>query len=87
MSFVALAMVLGHFAIYGIAQETDEGTPAHLFSVLMILQGPIIALFAVRWLMARTAPDPANPRVSRRRRSGSNRRRSLPHLETGLATR
>jgi hypothetical protein len=56
MSFVALAMVLGHFAIYGIVPETDEGTPAHVFQLLMILQGPIIALFAVRWL--RRAPLP-----------------------------
>ena len=66
MSFVALAMVVGHFAIYGIVHETDEGTPAHVFQLLMILQGPIIGLFAVRWLRRRTAPDPANPWVSRR---------------------
>lgn len=56
MSFVALTMVLGHFAIYGIVHAPDEGTPAHIFQLLMILQGPIVALFAARWL--RRAPLP-----------------------------
>jgi len=36
--------------------DTDEGTPAHIFQLLMILQVPIIGIFAVRSL--RRAPLP-----------------------------
>ena len=50
LSAAALAMVVGHFAIYGIAHEADEGTPAHVFQLLMIMQAPIIATFVVRGL-------------------------------------
>ena len=50
MSFGALAMVLGHVAIYGIVREADEGTAAHLFQLLMVAQLPIVAYFAIKWL-------------------------------------
>ena len=50
MSLVALAIVVGHFAVYGIVHETDEGTPAHLFQLLMAGQVPIVAFFAAKWL-------------------------------------
>jgi len=50
MSAVALALVLGHVAVYGIVHEADEGTPAHLFQLLMAGQVPIVAYFAFRWL-------------------------------------
>ena len=30
MSVAALALVLGHVAIFGVAHEADEGTAAHL---------------------------------------------------------
>lgn len=50
MSTVALAIVLGHFAVFGIVREADEGTPAHLFQLLMALQVPLVAYFAVKWL-------------------------------------
>lgn len=50
MSLAALAVVLGHMAIYGIVHETDEGTPAHLFQLLMGGQLPIILFFLVKWL-------------------------------------
>jgi len=50
MSLAALALVIGHAAVYGIVHEADEGTPAHLFQILMVLQVPIIALFAIKWL-------------------------------------
>ena len=49
MSLAALALVLGHFAIYGIVHEADEGTPAHIFQLLMAAQIPVIAFFAVKW--------------------------------------
>ena len=50
MSLVALALVLGHTAIYGVAREVDEGTAAHLWQLLMAGQIPFIAYFAVAWL-------------------------------------
>lgn len=50
MSTAALAMVLVHFAFYGIVHETDEGTPAHIFQVLMVAQIPFIGYFAAKWL-------------------------------------
>ena len=50
MSLTALAIVLGHAAIYGIVHETDEGTAAHLWQILMVLQFPIVAYFTFKWL-------------------------------------
>jgi hypothetical protein len=50
MSITALCIVLGHAAVYGIVHEADEGTPAHLFQLLMVAQLPVIAYFAAKWL-------------------------------------
>jgi hypothetical protein len=50
MSLSALAIVLGHVAIYGVVHEADEGTPAHLWQLLMAGQMPILAYFAIKWL-------------------------------------
>ncbi|MEP6708360.1 MAG: hypothetical protein ABJC05_12615 [Pyrinomonadaceae bacterium] len=50
MSFAALAVVLGHVAMYGIAREADEGTAAHLWQILMGAQMPVVAFFAIKWL-------------------------------------
>lgn len=50
MSLVALAMVLGHAAIFGVVHEADEGTAAHIFQLLMVAQVPIVAFFAIKWL-------------------------------------
>jgi uncharacterized membrane protein HdeD (DUF308 family) len=50
MSLVALALVVGHIAIFGIVHEADEGTAAHLWQLLMAGQVPIVAYFAVKWL-------------------------------------
>jgi hypothetical protein len=50
MSLTALALVLGHIAIFGVAREVDEGATAHLWQLLMAGQMPIIAFFAVKWL-------------------------------------
>ncbi len=57
MSLIALGIVLGHYAVYGIVHDADEGTPAHLFQLLMVIQIPIIAVFAFKWLPR--APRPA----------------------------
>ena len=50
MSLVALSMVLVHFAIFGIVEETDEGTAAHIFQLLIVSQAPFIAFLAFRWV-------------------------------------
>jgi len=43
-------MVLVHFAIFGIVEETDEGTAAHIFQLLIVAQVPFIAFLAFKWL-------------------------------------
>ena len=50
MSLAALAIVLGHVAMFGAAREADEGAAAHLWQLLMAGQVPIIAFFTLRWL-------------------------------------
>ena len=50
MSLAALAIVLGHIAMFGAAREADEGTAAHLWQLLMAGQVPVVAFFAVKWL-------------------------------------
>ncbi len=50
MSFAALLLVLGHAATFGIVHEADEGTPAHVFQLLVAAQLPLMAYFALKWL-------------------------------------
>jgi hypothetical protein len=50
MSCAALAIVVGHIAMFGSAREADEGTAAHVFQLLMAGQMPIVAFFAIKWL-------------------------------------
>ena len=50
MSVAALAVVVGHVALFGAAREADEGTAAHLWQLLMAAQVPIIGFFAIVWL-------------------------------------
>jgi hypothetical protein len=57
MSVAALALVLGHVAVFGVQREADEGTAAHLWQLLMAGQVPIIAFFAVSSVPR--APRPA----------------------------
>ncbi len=50
MSLGALATVMGHIALFGVAREADEGTAAHIWQLLMAAQVPIVAFFAIKWL-------------------------------------
>jgi hypothetical protein len=50
MSLAALAVVVCHIAVSGIARQADEGAAAHLWQILMVGQIPVIALFALMWL-------------------------------------
>jgi hypothetical protein len=53
MSLAALALVLGHIAVFGTARQPDEGAAAHLWQLLMAGQLPVIAFFAVTTLPRR----------------------------------
>ena len=53
ISLLALTMILGYVAIFEIVHNEDEGTPAHIFQLLMVLQLPIAAYFAFKWLPKR----------------------------------
>ncbi len=53
MSLAALALVLGHAAIFGVVHEPDEGAAAHIWQILMATQLPIVAYFIVKWLPSR----------------------------------
>ena len=57
MSLTILFTLFGHIAIYGIVHETDEGTAAHIFQILLVLQIPIIIYFAAKWV-------PRNPKLA-----------------------
>jgi hypothetical protein len=57
MSGAGIFLVALHLARYGFTHDTDEGTSAHLFQILMVLQVPVIGYFAVKWLP--TAPRAA----------------------------
>jgi len=50
MSLLALAIVVCHVALFGAAREADEGAAAHLFQMLIALQAPVVAFFAIKWL-------------------------------------
>ena len=50
MSLAALATVLVTLATSGIVRGGDEGTPAHIWQLLMAAQAPIVAYFAITWL-------------------------------------
>ncbi len=50
MSLAALALVLGHIALFGVVREADEGAAAHLWQLLMAGQAPVVVYFALKWL-------------------------------------
>ena len=50
MSMAALAVLLGHIAVFGTARESDEGATAHIWQLLMAAQFPVVAYFALKWL-------------------------------------
>lgn len=57
MSLAALVTLLVALAIGGAVRETDEGSAAHIWQLLMGGQLPIVAYFAIKWLPQ--APRPA----------------------------
>jgi hypothetical protein len=57
MSLGALAMVVWFVAAHGVVRQPDESAQARIWQVLMAVQVPLIAYFALRWLPS--APRPA----------------------------
>lgn len=57
MSLAALAVVVGHVALFGAVHERDEGPAAHIWQLLMAGQLPVLVFFALKWLPR--APRPA----------------------------
>ena len=50
MSLGALTVVVATAIIFGIRRQPDEGTPAHLWQLLMAGQLPLLLFFVIRWL-------------------------------------
>jgi hypothetical protein len=50
LSLAALVFVLGYLAIFGVVRQPDEGTPAHIWQLLMFLQAVSALFFIVKWL-------------------------------------
>ncbi len=50
MSLIALALVLGYVALFGVVHEADEGAAAHIWQILMAVQVPIMAFFAIKYV-------------------------------------
>lgn len=50
LSAMALGVVLGHAAFYGVVHEPDEGAAAHVFQLLMTAQLPFLAYFGYKWV-------------------------------------
>jgi hypothetical protein len=57
MSSAALAAVLIHLVLHGVAPQADEGTAAHIWQLMLAAQVPIILFFTIRWL-------PQNPKYA-----------------------
>ena len=55
MSFVAFLLIIAVLLTVGVTHPQDEGAPARIFQLLMLLQIPIVAFCALRWV-------PRNPR-------------------------
>lgn len=56
MSLAALLLVLVYGLIIRPGPQQDEGAPAHIYQLLMSVQVPIVAYFAIRWLPRQTRP-------------------------------
>ena len=50
LSLARLLMVVLHALMSGVAHEVDEGTPAHVFQLLMLAQAPFALWHLIRFL-------------------------------------
>jgi hypothetical protein len=56
MSLAALATLLVHLSLFGVVRQADEGTAAHIFQLLIGLQVPIVAFFAIKYVPREARP-------------------------------
>ena len=50
MSLGAITLVAVVVAVYGVVRDSDEGTAAHVWQLLLVGQIPFLATFAIKWL-------------------------------------
>ncbi len=50
LSGIAVLTIVVHVVVAGTAPQADEGTAAHIWQLVMVLQLPALAVFAIRWL-------------------------------------
>jgi len=50
MSGLVIIAMVWHLLRFGLGHQTDEGTAAHIFQIVMPLELPVIGYFALRWL-------------------------------------
>jgi hypothetical protein len=50
LASAAVLTILAHLVRFGPAPQADEGTAAHIWQLLMLLQLPAVGFFAVKWL-------------------------------------
>jgi len=50
LSIAGLVLIFGHVAVSGAGREADEGTAARMWWLLMAVQVPVVAFFAISWL-------------------------------------
>ena len=56
LSLGTMAFIVTYISIFGIAApspDADEGTPAHLFQIWLVLEVLMVAFFAIKWLPQR----------------------------------
>ena len=46
---IFFAYLVIYITVFGIVREEDEGTPAHLFQLLLVLEPFMVGFFAVKW--------------------------------------
>lgn len=57
MSCAAFSLIIAVVATVGITYSQDEGAPARIFQLLILLQAPFVVFFALKWLPR--SPRPA----------------------------
>jgi hypothetical protein len=50
MSLVAFVMIVSYAAMFGIARAGDEGAPARIFQLVLVVQALMAVHFLVKWV-------------------------------------
>lgn len=53
MSLATLVMVVAAIGLSGTTRQEDEGAPAHIFQIWLILEMLLVAAFAIEWVPRR----------------------------------